>query len=93
MLDQILEAFPQTLLLGVVALSWALTLGITLGVLAVVYRGTFIGRALGFVSVSFISVPSFVVAIYLLLIFAVWLQWLPAIGAGKAGDIPSPSRR
>ncbi|MDB5665094.1 ABC transporter permease [Cypionkella sp.] len=88
-LDQILEAFPQTLLLGLVALTWALTLGITLGVLAVVYRGTFIDRALGLVSVSFISVPSFVVAIYLLLIFAVWLQWLPAIGAGKAGDIPS----
>lgn len=85
-LDQILEAFPQTLLLGSVALGWALVLGVTLGVLAVVYRGTLIDRILGLLSVSFISVPSFVVSIYLLLIFAVWLQWLPAIGAGKAGD-------
>lgn len=85
-LDQIMEAFPQTLLLGAVALGWALALGVTLGVLAVVYRGTMIDRILGLLSVSFISVPSFVVSIYLLLIFAVWLQWLPAIGAGKAGD-------
>lgn len=85
-LDQIAEAFPHTLILGVVSLGWALVLGILLGCLAVVYRGTLIDRVLGIVSVSFISVPSFVVAIYLLLIFAVWLKWLPAIGAGDAGD-------
>jgi ABC-type dipeptide/oligopeptide/nickel transport system permease component len=91
-LDQITEAFPHTLILGVVALGWALTLGIVLGCLAVVYRGTLIDRALGILSVSFISVPSFVVAIYLLLIFAVWLQWLPAIGAGQAGDFGSQVR-
>lgn len=88
-LDQITEAFPHTLLLGLVALGWALALGILLGCLAVVYRGTLIDRALGILSVSFISVPSFVVAIYLLLIFAVWLKWLPAIGAGQAGDVGS----
>ena len=91
-LDQIVEAFPHTMILGVVALGWALTLGIALGCLAVVYRGTAIDRVLGVVSVSFISVPSFVVAIYLLLIFAVWLKWLPAIGAGQAGDIWSQIR-
>ena len=91
-LDQIVEAFPHTMILGVVALGWALTLGIALGCLAVVYRGTAIDRVLGVVSVSFISVPSFVVAIYLLLIFAVWLKWLPAIGAGQEGDIGSQIR-
>ena len=91
-LDQILEAFPHTLILGLLALGWALTLGIALGCLAVVYRGTVIDRVLGVVSVSFISVPSFVVAIYLLLIFAVWLKWLPAIGAGQPGDTLSQIR-
>lgn len=91
-LDQIAEAFPHTLILGLVAMGWALSLGILLGCLAVVYRGTVIDRVLGILSVSFISVPSFVVAIYLLLIFAVWLQWLPAIGAGEAGDFASQLR-
>lgn len=63
-----------------------------LGCLAVVYRGTLLDRLLGIASVSFISVPSFVVAIYLLLIFAVWLKWLPAIGAGDPGDFGSQFR-
>ena len=39
------------------------------------------------VSVSAIAVPSFVVALYSLLVFAVALRWLPAIGAGEAGDL------
>jgi peptide/nickel transport system permease protein len=39
-----------------------------------------------FFSVGTIAIPSFVVALYSLLIFAVWLKWLPAIGAGKEGD-------
>ena len=35
---------------------------------------------------------SFVVAIYALIVFAVWLNWLPAIGAGTAGDWGSQAR-
>ncbi|WP_373504103.1 ABC transporter permease [Aestuariivirga sp.] len=83
---QIAEVFPQTLLLGLAAMGWAVVLGVALGCSAVIYRGTFMDRMLGLLSVSLISIPSFVVAIYLLLIFAVWLNWLPAIGAGEAGD-------
>lgn len=88
-LDVILEVFPKTLMLGLVALGWALICGIGLGCLAVVYRGTFLDRALGILSVSMISVPSFVIALYSMLIFAVWLGWLPAIGAGEPGDFRS----
>jgi peptide/nickel transport system permease protein len=39
--------------------------------------------------VGAIAVPSFVVAIYSLLVFAVALKWLPAIGAGQEGDMVS----
>jgi len=85
-LSQILEVFPNTLFLGVMALGWAVLLGVTLGCLAVVWRGTWIDTLLGVLSVSMIAVPSFVIALYSLLIFAVWLGWLPAIGAGTAGD-------
>ena len=85
-LDVILEVFPKTLLLGAVSLCWAVVLGIGLGCLAVIWRGTFIDRLLGVLSVSMIAVPSFVIALYSLLIFAVWLGWLPAIGAGQSGD-------
>ena len=57
-LDQIAEAFPHTLILGIVALGWALVLGIALGVISVVYQGRWVDRVLGVVSVGFISVPS-----------------------------------
>src|SRR5262249_2495759 len=33
------------------------------------------------------AIPSFIVAVYSLLVFAVWLKWLPAIGAGREGDV------
>lgn len=91
-LDMILEAFPHTLVLGLVSLGWALVLGITLGCVAVVWRGTIIDRLLGLLSVGMIAVPSFVIALYLLLVFAVWLGWLPAIGAGTPGDLGSQVR-
>jgi len=91
-LDQILEVFPNTLILGMVALGWALVLGVALGCLAVVWRGTLVDTALGILSVSMIAVPSFVIALYSLLVFAVWLNWLPAVGAGTAGDWGSQAR-
>ncbi|NGQ89707.1 ABC transporter permease [Rhodobacter sp. HX-7-19] len=91
-LDQILEVFPNTLILGIVALGWALIMGVLLGCAAVVWRDSWADRLLGVLSVSMISVPSFVVALYALIVFAVWLNWLPAIGAGEKGDIGSQIR-
>lgn len=91
-LDQILEVFPNTLVLGIVALGWALIMGVLLGCAAVVWRDSWADRLLGVLSVSMISVPSFVVALYALIVFAVWLNWLPAIGAGEKGDIGSQIR-
>ncbi|MCZ4353568.1 ABC transporter permease [Roseovarius aestuarii] len=91
-LDVIMEVFPNTLLLGLVSIGWALIAGIGLGCVAVVYRGTYLDRVLGVLSVSMIAVPSFVIALYSLLIFSVWLGWLPAIGSGEAGDFWSQLR-
>lgn len=85
--DMILEAFPKTLFLGAVAIGGALVAGILLGCLAVVWRNTWMDKLLAILSVSFISIPSFVIGIYGLLIFSVWLGWLPAIGAGEEGDL------
>jgi peptide/nickel transport system permease protein len=82
----ILEALPYTLALTAVGLGWSVTLGIVLGCFSATHRGNWIDRAIGVVSVSAIAVPSFVVALYSLLVFAVALKWLPAIGAGQSGD-------
>jgi peptide/nickel transport system permease protein len=90
--EMILETFPKTLILGAVAMGWAVLLGLILGCLAVVWRDSLADRLLGMLSVGFISVPSFVIAIYLLLIFAVTLNLVPAIGAGQPGDLFDQAR-
>lgn len=90
--EMISEVFPNTLFLGAVAMTIALVAGIGLGCLAVVWQGRAVDRVLAVLSVSMISIPSFVVAIYLLLVFAVWLGWFPAIGAGEPGDWGSQIR-
>ncbi len=83
----VLEAMPYTLALTGVGLGWAVVTGIPLGAWSAVARHSWADRLIGVLSVSAIAIPSFIVAIYSLLIFAVWLKWLPAIGAGDRGDI------
>lgn len=88
----VMEALPNTLLLGVTSLTAALLIGVPVGCLSVMRRGTAADAVIGVLSVGVIAVPSFVVAIYLLLLFAVTLRWLPAIGAGETGDIVSQAK-
>ena len=85
----VLDALPNTMILGVAALATALIIGVPLGCLSVMRRGTAADAVIGVASVAVIAVPSFVVAIYSLLLFSVTLRWLPAIGAGEPGDIGS----
>jgi peptide/nickel transport system permease protein len=83
----LLDALPHTLALTAVGLGWSVALGIALGCFSATHRGSWLDRAIGVLSVSAIAVPSFVVALYSLLVFAVALRWLPAIGAGEPGDL------
>ncbi|GAB4179135.1 MAG: ABC transporter permease [Thalassobaculales bacterium] len=83
----VLSQVPYTAALAVAGLGWAIALGVPLGCYSAVRRGTLADRISGIVSVGAIAVPSFVVALYALLIFCVALPWFPAIGAGAPGDI------
>ena len=77
---------PYTLWLILTAITFAALIGIPLGCYSALHRNTFIDRLTGIISVAFITVPAFVVALYSLLIFAVTLNWLPAVGAGEKGN-------
>lgn len=81
------ERIGFTLALVSTGLGWAILLGIPIGCLAAVKPNTVMDRIVGILSVGTIAVPSFVVSIWSLLIFAVILRWLPAIGAGEPGDL------
>lgn len=83
----IMERIGFTLALVFAGMGWAMLLGIPLGCLAAVKPNSWLDRVTGVLSVGTIAVPSFLVSIWALLIFAVYLRWLPAIGAGEPGDL------
>lgn len=83
----VMEQLPYTLALIAGGMIWSVALGIPLGCWAAVKRGSMADRIVGVLSVAVIAVPSFVIAIYALLVFAVSLRWFPAIGAGEPGNI------
>ncbi|MBT8087531.1 MAG: oligopeptide ABC transporter permease OppB [Gammaproteobacteria bacterium] len=72
------DAFPLSLKLGAMAMTLALVIGIAAGVLAALRQDTVIDRAVMMLSMTGISIPVFVVAPLLVLLFAVKLGWLPA---------------
>ncbi len=77
---------PYTLWLIFSAIFGAMLVGIPLGCYSALHRNTLADRISGIISVACINAPSFVVALYSLLIFAVTLKWFPSIGAGEKGD-------
>jgi peptide/nickel transport system permease protein len=82
----VLENLPYTLTLIAVGLGWAAALGIPLGCYSAIRRNSFVDKFTAVISVGTISIPSFVVAIYAILVFAIMLGWFPVIGAGERGD-------
>ncbi|MSP87663.1 MAG: ABC transporter permease [Alphaproteobacteria bacterium] len=86
-LDLVLQQLPHSAALAGLGLGWAVALGIPLGCFSAIKRNSWLDRVTGVLSVSAIAIPTFVVALYALLVFAVWLRWFPAIGAGHSGQI------
>ena len=71
--------FSNTMFLAGVVAIISVPLSVMLGLLAAMYPATWIDRVLTFSTLSLISVPDFFIATFMVLIFAVNLQWLPAI--------------
>lgn len=83
--DQVAYNLPFTLQLTTAAVLIGIALGIPTGMYTAVQRNRwpdYLGRVL---SLAGLSVPAFYLGILLILLFAVQLRWLPAIGGGNAG--------
>jgi peptide/nickel transport system permease protein len=78
-------ALPYTLTLTFSAIGLAVLLGIPLGALAALRPGSWFDHILAVVSVAVIAIPSFVIAIALLITFSLWLNWLPVLAGGGGG--------
>jgi peptide/nickel transport system permease protein len=78
----IAERFPATLELALVAALMALVIGVPMGVFAALRRGTFMSQLLMTISLLGVSLPTFLIGILLILLFAVTLGWFPSFGRG-----------
>ena len=92
--DELLQKAQVTVPLGLMALTVALLFAVPLGVLSAMRRGRASGTAISFTSQTLAAVPVVWAGMMLILIFAIWLGWLPATGFPRAGwDDPWPAFR
>jgi len=87
----VMARLPATLLLMAGAIACELALGLTMGLIAAVKRGTATDQALMVGSFIGVSAPQFVVGLLLLYVFAVRLDWFPIGGYGTFSHLVLPS--
>ncbi|MGE0134942.1 MAG: ABC transporter permease [Dehalococcoidia bacterium] len=83
--DLLGTAFRNTLQLAVASAAVGIGLGVALGTIAAVHRGRLLDRLVSVVAMTGISVPSYWVAILLIIVFSANLHWLPAGGMSSGG--------
>jgi ABC-type dipeptide/oligopeptide/nickel transport system permease component len=76
------NAWPPSLVLGGLGVLIGAPLGILLGMAAALRRNTWVDYLVSAVATLGLTIPVFVISMLLILIFAVWLNWLPASGWG-----------
>jgi ABC-type dipeptide/oligopeptide/nickel transport system permease component len=77
--DRIMEGFPFSARIGIYALALAVILGLPLGIIAALRHNTIVDYISLFFATIGATVPSFVIGIFLLIIFAVRLNWVPVL--------------
>jgi peptide/nickel transport system permease protein len=90
-LDLYLDRLPNSLLLATVAMAFSLLVGILSGILAAVRVGRFWDSAGKLFALLGLSLPSFFVGLVLILVFSVYLGWLPSSGSGGVLHILMPA--
>lgn len=86
-LDTILERFPATFELALTAIFISLAAGVLLGVVVSIKPGSLVSRAIMAGSLGGISIPTFLMGILWVMLFAVYLEWLPPFGRGETVQI------
>lgn len=79
-IQEVLERLPATLLLMISSFIITFLITIPLGVISAVKKGTWVDNLITFFSFAGMATPSFWLGLMLMLLFAVQLDWLPAVG-------------
>ena len=76
----IADGAETSILLASITMVWVILIGIPIGIIAAMRHGTWLDQGLSGAAMLLASVPTFWVGLYLILIFAAWLGWLPSSG-------------
>ncbi|HEV3255159.1 MAG TPA: nickel ABC transporter permease [Candidatus Acidoferrales bacterium] len=87
----VLEHYPATLELALVALVVCAAIGIPVGIVAAARRGSGVDHAAGVLTLLGLSVPNFALGPVLILVFSVLLGWLPVSGRGGVAHLILPA--
>lgn len=90
-LTELLSRFPATLQLALTAFTFALIVALPLGILSAVKKGSVWDHLARLAALAGTSLPNFWLAYLLILLFAVWLGWLPVAGQRADGSIILPA--
>ncbi|WP_172327486.1 ABC transporter permease [Mangrovicoccus sp. HB161399] len=86
--ELIADRLANSLRLAAVTTAISVPLALALGIGAAMWQGSLFDRIVSILTISVISVPEFMVATLAVLVFAVWLGWLPALSYGaETGSI------
>jgi len=86
-IKKFMRALPNTMVLGFFAMFWTFILALVLGALSGIHQNTWIDYVITGCSFGMISVPAFVSALILLLIFSIKLPVFPMTGVGEKGNV------
>lgn len=79
-MSAIADGAETSILLASITMVWVLLIGVPIGMVAAMRHGTWLDQGLSGGAMLLASVPTFWVGLYLILIFAAWLGWLPSSG-------------
>jgi peptide/nickel transport system permease protein len=89
--EELVQRLPATLMLAGASLALATLISIPLGVFAAVWRGSLVDGLSRLLALLGAAVPSYLLALLLILVFGVTLQWLPIIGYGSLLQLVLPA--
>ena len=87
----LMQGLPKTAILGVIAFLLAIFIGIPFGMAAALRQNSIIDYSSVLFSTIFASIPAFVLGILLMIVFSVYLHWLPTGGWGHIGNVVMPA--
>jgi peptide/nickel transport system permease protein len=90
-IQELQQRLPATLMLAGASLALAVSIAIPLGIIAAVWRGSLLDGLSRLLALLGATMPSYVLALLLVLLFAVRLGWLPAVGYGSPKHLLLPA--